>query len=205
MKKSRRRFSPTPIVLSALTLAALLNTTGCFGGDDSAPSSPGTSSSVPGGSSDQPKAPPADVALGTLSGRLTKTETKQAVTELGAVVLRWFDDAYLGGDYPREGFGSSFRTFTTGAAALARKDGALMSNGTRGAQIESVTTIGRQVRLDLLATGHKVVGATARVTLIFRTEGEATRTVTVKGKVFLTQGTKGGWRIFGYDMTRGAK
>lgn len=205
MKKSRRRFSPTPIVLSALTLAALLNTTGCFGGDDAAPGSPSASSSAPGESVNQPEAPPADVALGTLSGRLSKTETKKAVKELGDVVLRWFDDAYLGGDYPREGFGASFRTFTTGAAAQARKDGALMSNGTRGEQIESVTTVGRQVRLDLLATGHEVVGATARVTLIFRIEGEASRTVTVKGKAFLTQGTKGGWRIFGYDMTRGAK
>ena len=200
MKKSRRRFAPTPIVLSGLTLAALLNTTGCFGGDDADPGSPSADSS-PGAT--QPR--PADVALGTLTGKLSKAESDRAVTSLSDVVLKWFDDAYLNGDYPREGFGNSFGTFTSGAAAEARKDGALTSNGTIGAQIETVTTKGRQVHLDLLAVDHHVVGATARVAVVFTTEGAYAHTVTIKGKVFLTPGDKGSWRIFGYDLTRGVK
>jgi hypothetical protein len=200
MNKSRRRFAPTPIILSGLTLAALLNTVGCSGDDDSEPGPPSTSSSP---AAVQP--PPADVALGTLTGKLSKAESARVVTNLSDVVLTWFDDAYLAGDYPREGFDHAFGTFTTGAAKQARRDGALMSNGSIGERIEAVTTKGRRVRLDLLAVHHHVVGATARVALVFTTEGAFAHTVTIKGKVFLTPAGKSGWRIFGYDMTRGVK
>lgn len=203
MKTSRRRYSPTPILLSALTLTAVLNTAGCFGGSgEEAPGSqPGTTQST------EPTvaAVPADVAVGTVSGRLTSAESKKAVTDLGGVVLQWFDAAYLAGDYPRDGGGNAFGTFTTGAADRAKHDGALMSNADVGARIESVAAKERRVRLDLLAVAHKVIGATARVALVFTTEGAFAKTVTVKGQLFLTPGDKGSWRIFGYKMARGEK
>jgi len=206
MKKTRRRLSPTPMVLSALTLAAVLNTAGCFGGDDAEPASPTTSPSAPSTSG-----PPADderpgsVELGTVSGHLTPAESKKAVSEIGDVVLGWFDDAYLAGDYPREDFGNAFGVFTADAASQARSDAALTSNAPVGAQIDTVTTDGRRVRLDLLAAGHQVVGATARIELRFTTAGAFAKTVTVKGKLFLTPGKEGRWRIFGYDIARGEK
>jgi len=43
------------------------------------------------------------------------------------------------------------------------------------------------------------------VALRFITEGSFAHTVTITGKVFLTPEGKSGWRIFGYDMTRGVK
>ena len=197
MKTNRRRISPTPIVLTGLTLAALLNTVGCSGGDDEgSPDSPSSSTStVPGLT--------ADIKVGTVSGSLPDATKTQAAADLGAVVTKWFDAAYLG-DYPREGAGEAFGTFTEGAAELARKD-ALMSNVAHGAQIESVTPEVETVLLDLVAADKKVVGATARVRLEFTTTGGYAKTVTIVGRVFLTPGDKGGWRIFGYDMQRGEK
>ena len=32
-----------------------------------------------------------------------------------------------------------------------------------------------------------------------------TRTVTVSGRLFLTQSTGGAWQIFGYDVAKGSK
>lgn len=197
MKTNRRRISPTPIVLSGLTLVALLNTVGCSGGDDEgAPSSPSASTSTAPGVT-------ADVKVSTVSGSLSDAARTKAAADLGAVVTTWFDAAYLG-DYPREGFGEAFGTFTEGAAKLAKKDG-LMSNAGHGTQIDSVTPEVELVRLDLVAAHKKVVGATARIRLEFTTTGDYAKTVTLVGRVYLTPGDKGGWRIFGYDMQRGEK
>jgi len=202
MKTQRRRLPRTPAVLSGLTLAAVLNTAGCFGGDDSASpqSNPQSSPTTP----TAPAGAPPDVEISTVSGRLTKAESAKAVTDIGAAVLHWFDGAYLAGDYPREAFGTAFGSFSTGAAEKARHDG-LLSNWAVGAKIDAVVADAQRVRLDVLAVDHKVVGATARIDLVFTTEGSFAKTVTVSGKVFLTPGDKGGWRIFGYDITRGEK
>jgi len=197
MKTNRRRITPTPIVLSGLTLAALLNTVGCSGGDDEgSPASPSTSSQPAPGVS-------ADIKVSSVSGSLPEAAKTKAAAELGGVVTTWFDAAYLTG-YPRDGFGVAFGTFTQDAAKLARNDG-LMSNVGHGTQIESVTPEVETVRLDLVAAHKKVVGATARVRLEFTTTGGYAKTVTIVGRVFLTPGDKGGWRIFGYDMQRGEK
>lgn len=199
-RKSRwRRLDRTPIILSALTLTAVLNTAGCFGGGDQ-PSSPQPSAEQ--SAAVESKAP-ADVTVSTLTGRLTPAESKQARTEVGGVVLKWFNDAYLVGDYPRAGAGQAFGTFTTGARQQATRNAALLSNARIGARIDSVTATRRTVRLDLLAVKHQVVGATARVALVFTTTGGYAKTVSIKGSLFLTPGSRGGWRIFGYQLTRG--
>jgi hypothetical protein len=203
MMTSRRRLARTPILLSALTLGAVLNTAGCFGGDDS--STPATTPPATPGASTTSTPTPADVALATLSGRLTKAESTKATADIGAAVVHWFDGAYLTGDYPRDSFGTAFGSFTVGAAALAGTQRALMSNAAVGSRIDTVTPAEERVRLDLIAVDHKVVGATARIRLVFRTEGSFAKTVTVAGKVFLTPGDKGGWRIFGYHIARGEK
>ncbi len=54
----------------------------------------------------------------------------------------------------------------------------------------------------MLAVKGHAAGATARVVLRFRTDGEVQRKVEVRGRLFLTP-TPDGWRIFGYDVTKG--
>ena len=60
----------------------------------------------------------------------------------------------------------------------------------------------RDVAVDILAVKGHAVGATARVLLKFSTEGEVQQDVVVRGRLFLTW-TPDGWRIFGYDVTKG--
>ena len=65
-------------------------------------------------------------------GRLPDTRRKAVRTQVGAVVDRWWDAAYLGGTYPRSSFPSAFPGFTDGAEQRARADKALLTNQTAG-------------------------------------------------------------------------
>ena len=61
--------------------------------------------------------------------------------------------------------------------------------------------------LSVLAPKGVATGVTARVDLAYlvqRTEG-ADRFVTVRGRLLLTRAPSGGWKIFGYDLTRGVR
>jgi hypothetical protein len=45
---------------------------------------------------------------------------------------------------------------------------------------------------------------TAHFVLRFETSGEKTGTTTVRGRLFLTR-KRGAWRVFGYDVAKGAR
>ena len=68
-----------------------------------------------------------------------------------------------------------------------------------------MTTLQRKVSLDVLAPEGKPAGVTARVVLRFATSGQSQKTVTVTGRLFLTRTTGGAWRIFGFDVAKGAR
>ena len=57
----------------------------------------------------------------------------------------------------------------------------------------------------MLAPRGKAAGVTARFVLRFRTTGDVTKTVTVSGRLFLTQSAGGAWQIFGYDVAKGSQ
>ena len=117
---------------------------------------------------------------------------------------RWWDAAYLGGTYPRSSFPSAFPGFTKGAEARARSDKALLTNQTGGRRIDSVEARHRSVSLDILATGKQARSVTAHVVLRFDTAGDKTGTTVVRGRLFLVR-KRGAWRIFGYDVSKGAR
>lgn len=197
-----RRWRPVPVTLSVLTLAAVLNLAGCFGGKEEAPPSPGSPTST----ASTAATAPLDARIGAVEGKLTPAEKAAALSRLRSPVLAWMDAAYLAGDYPRAaGFDRSFGSFTAGTAEKARRDLGLLTNVDVAQRVETVTTKARRLRFDLLAVKHRVVGATARIALVFQTEGAYARTVTIKGRLFLTPVDGGGWKIFGYDLTRGEK
>ncbi len=137
-------------------------------------------------------------------GRLPGSRRKAVRRQVGEVVDRWWDAAYLAGTYPRSSFPSAFPGFTAGAEKRARADKALMTNRTRGPYVDSVTARHRRVSLDILATGRQPRAVTAHIALRFDTEGARAGTTVVRGRLFLTH-RRGAWRIFGYDVAKGAR
>ncbi len=187
------------LALSLLSLTLGLTLSACSGSDDE-PDQPGAGAST----SAVPTTPAVEtvVEVGRVTGRLPKDARDRVVGEVAAVVDGWTQAAYLGGDYPRRDFSDSWPGFTTGAQEEARRDRALMSNEDIGERIDGVQLRRSRVRVDVLAVRQHAVGVTARVLLGFRTTGELERVVRVEGRLYLTH-TERGWRVFGYDVTKG--
>jgi hypothetical protein len=183
------------------TAALIMALTACSGDTSEPDAGPADD---PSGSQATEGPPPVEtvVSLGRLTGKLAREKRKKTRQKVGEAVDEWFEAAYVGGDYPRNNFADSWPGFTTGAEADAKADKALMSNQDIGARINAVDATTRKVTVDVLAVKGHAVGATARVVLKFSTEGEVQRHVEVRGRLFLTW-TPRGWRIFGYDVTKG--
>jgi hypothetical protein len=147
---------------------------------------------------------PTKTGIHRVYGRLPVARRKAVRHQVGKVVDRWWDAAYLGGAYPRSSFPSAFPGFTAGAERRARSDKALLTNLSHGPRIDTVTAKHRRVTLDILATGKRARSVTAHVVLRFETAGEKSGTTVVRGRLFLTR-KRGAWRIFGYDIAKGAR
>jgi len=195
MTTSVRRAYAAALAVLALALGA----GACSGGSDDEPEPP---AAVPSGAPSSP-AVRTDVSIGEVTGALPRHERRRLADRVGEVVDGWVEAAYLGGRYPRRDFADSWPGFTVGAKDDARRDKALMSNQDIGERIDGVQARRSQVRVDVLAVRRHAVAATARVVLRFRTTGDVERDVRVQGRLYLTP-TGHGWRVFGYDMTKGA-
>jgi hypothetical protein len=142
--------------------------------------------------------------LGEIVGRLPKPQRQRALTSVTAVVDGWMDAAYVEGDYPRTDFAEAFPGFTRGAAALATKQAATLSNAGVGKRVETVDVLQRRVSVDLLSARGRPVGATARVVLVIDLTGDVERRDRIRGRVVLTpaKGSTHGWRVFAFDVAR---
>lgn len=194
---TRRARRVGPAVAAALVLAVAAG--GCSGGDDDDPGPPAATGSSGSGE----HAVETRVSFGKITGRLAPESRKNLAQQVGDVVDGWAAAAYLGGDYPRRDFADAWPGFTAGAQQEAHADRALMSNEDIGDRIDGVTAHKSLVRLDVLAVKKHPVGITAHVFLGFGTTGDVEKEVRVKGRLFLTH-TDRGWKVFGYDMTKGA-
>lgn len=186
-------------VLLALSLA--LGTVACSGDDEP---DPGAESSAPGQETDFGREFEIETVttVGRVVGRLPRRDLKRLEEKVTGLVQRWFNAAFVGGDYPRSNFRTAFPGFTAGARAEARRDQKLLTNRGLGSRIDGVTPTASRIRLDVLAVHRRAVGATARFLLKFRTEGDVKRKVRVQGRLMLTR-DRAGWRIFGYDVAKG--
>jgi len=124
--------------------------------------------------------------------------------KVGSVVTRYFEDAFLGGDYPRSDFGDAFATFTAGARARAARDKALLTNIRLGPTTEHVVARRQTAYLSVLSPYRVAAGVTAKVKLRYLTVrgDERDQRVRVQGRLLLTRDGAGGWLIFGYDLSR---
>jgi hypothetical protein len=139
--------------------------------------------------------------VGQVVGRLSKHDRTRLSQSITPVVQRWFNAAYVGGDYPRNDFRDAFPGFTSGARTEARHDLGLMSNDAIGGRISGVTPKASEIALDVLAVRKKAVAVTARFRLAFKTQGDLERRVGVRGRLLLTR-AKPGWRIFAYHVAK---
>lgn len=187
--------------LCAVLLALALGAGACSGHEDQ-PAPSVEPSATPSPSA---VAPPlaTTVSVSKITGRLSAPRRRRLQVEVGEVVDRWWDAAYVGGDYPRRDFGDAFPGFTGGADTEARGDRSLLTNATIGDRIDEVTATLRRVRVDALAVRGRAVGVTARLRLDFRTRGQIEKKFQVRGRLLLTR-MDGRWRVFGYDVTKGA-
>ncbi|WP_133059075.1 MULTISPECIES: hypothetical protein [unclassified Nocardioides] len=170
--------------------------------DDGGSDGTGPDGGSPAGASATERTVETRVSFGVLTGRLPSDARQRLSSQVGAVVDGWIDAAYVGGDYPRRDFSDAWPGFTAGAQQEAHHDRALMSNEDVGDRIDGVELHKSTVKLDVLAVKQHPVGVTARVFVGFRTTGDVEREVRVRGRLFLTH-TDRGWRVFGYDVTKG--
>ena len=189
----------------ALALVLALAAGGCSSDGPSAGPGAGTTETATTTSVTGPAPLTTRAEIGTVVGRLPGTRRKGVREQVTEVLDRWWDAAYVGGEYPRTDFGR-YPGFTPGATRRATYDRDLMSNADIGDRVVSVTPLMRKARLDLLAVDRRVRSVTARFDLRMRVDlaGEdgSSRRLQVRGRVFLTR-QPAGWRVFGYDVTKG--
>lgn len=201
-------------LVAAVPTVLLLAVAGCTSDPEppredaaSAPPSALPSRSVETPPTLEPRPVPTEVRVARVVGtRLPGPKRRQVERQVGRVLSAYFDDAYLGGDYPRSDFPRAFRTFSRGAARQARGDRALLSNARSGPRTEAVVPRVKRAELDLLVPHQVVAGLTARVRLVFVEEraGGRDQRVLVKGRLLMNRKRSGPWQIFGYDVSRSA-
>ncbi len=195
MKLASRPALAAASMLLCLSLGATACSDESSGGDD-------TSSQPPLPSGEPSKFQiETTTTFGQVVGRLPSKDRKRLSAAITPVVQRWFNAAYVGGDYPRNNFRDAFPGFTAGARAAARRDLDLMSNDGIGDRISGVTPKTSQIWLDVLAVGRHAAAVTARFHLGFKTQGDLERRIGVHGRVLLTR-AKTGWRIFAYHVAK---
>lgn len=192
-------------------VAAALVLTGCTGETEQpAPLPSPSESSVPsapstGDTATIDAAPvPMKVRVTRLHGRMRKGAQQALENKVARTLSTYFDDAFLGGGYPRRDFDGAFGTFTRGAAEDARRDTELLTHADLGPRTESVTPRQKAAWLSVLAPNRVAAGVTARFRLVYEAalEDDTERRVTVQGRLLLTREVSGDWQIFGYDVRR---
>jgi hypothetical protein len=192
---------------AALCLLLALTATACTGGSEPQGDAPGPgqeAASKGGTPTLKPKPVPAKVRVTRVSGRLRPKDQEVLADNVRKVVTRYFDDAFLGGDYPRSDFDGAFATFSRGAARQADRNRDLLTNRDLGPTTESVVPKRQTAYLSVLAPYKVAAGVTARVHLDYLAErgDEPDKRVKVKGRLMLTRKKSGGWQIFGFDLAR---
>lgn len=206
-----RGTGPARRATAALLCGLLAATASACTGDQDAPA-PAVEETASPSATAEPSATvaaepaPVKVRVTRVAGRMAPQDQEVLADKVGSVVAAYFDDAFLGGDYPRSDFDGAFSTFSAGAAKQAQRDRDLLSNSELGPSTVSVVARRQTAYLSVLAPHKVAAGVTARINLRFVADrgDEPDKEVTVKGRLMLTRKDDGGWKIFGYDLTQSA-
>ena len=189
------------LVAPAVALLVGLAAAGCRG-DEQAPAETGPSLAEP---RDAPTLEIEPVTkLGQVTGKLSRKDARQVEERVSRIAVRWLEDAYVGGSYPRERFNDAFAGFSRGARIAARSDLRVMSNAGIGARVERITPTRMDVEVDLLAVGKRAVASTAHVLTTFRTAGPRKGRYRVSGRLMLTK-DEDRWNVFAYHVSKGGR
>lgn len=204
---NHHRPGPVRALAGGLAATLLALTAGCTGDDEGAGDAPSALPDQSVGSQPtlEAKPVPMEVEVAQVAGgRLKREQRKRLETQVSATLSKYFDQAFLAGEYPRDDFASALDTFSRGAASRAASDRALLTNARIGKTTEAVVPRTKQARLDVLVPNRFVAGLTARVRLVFVQESTdgADQKVTVAGRLLMSRKKSGSWQIFGYDVTR---
>lgn len=210
---SRARPGPAPAVrrtvaAASAVLAVALAAGGCSQSASSQPGANPPTPVTPGGGG----AVASSVVLGQVAGavhqpnhRIFARHRARLLHRVGRAVDTWIDHGFVSLGYPRASFPTAFADFTGPARREARRQQALMTNWPLRHSIDGVVVKKRSIVVDVLAPHGRPAGATARVTLVFRTTGHRKERVDVHGRLFLEPAGHSAWRIFGYDVSKGAR
>ena len=206
---SRTRHALARRAAAAAVVTTLgLAVAGCSGSDSSTPHA-APSSAAPSGAAPAVRT---NVTIGKVAGTIRRPYRKNFFhhrqhlrKHVGDAVDRWLDGGFVGVHYPRSRFPRAFASFTADAKHDARRQKRLMTNWKWRHKIDGVTVKHRSVALDVLAPRGRPAGVTARVHLVFTTSGHHHKRISVGGRLFLARDHHGDWRIFGYDVAKGAK
>ncbi|HET6626589.1 MAG TPA: hypothetical protein VFG63_09375 [Nocardioidaceae bacterium] len=194
------------VVAGVCCAVLLLGTAACTGDTDTPEASPSPSPSASTGTAAtlDAKPVPLQVRVTRVSGKLSKSARTSLEHTVGRTIGAYFDDAFLGGSYPRARFTDSFSAFSTGAAKQARKELGFLTNARIGESTEAVLPKQKKAWLSVLAPHKVAAGVTAKIQLVFVADrGDAPdQQVLVTGRLLLTRKSSGGWQIFGYDVSR---
>lgn len=199
--EARVRRPHRAVVLTISLLIVALVGAGCTAGGDGDGGDGGDGGGGGGDRSGQALA--LDLRLGYVAGPLGPKHRRGVVNQVGSTVDRWFERAYLGGDYPRPpgAFRGVWPGWSRGLGHQVPPQRGLTSNASIGPQTESVVGRQKTVRVDVLAWGRRPGAATARFTLVFDQQAKRTWRHRVQGRLMLVP-SGGKWQVVGYDINR---
>lgn len=154
----------------------------------------------------EPAPAPLRVRVTRVAGGLGPRERDVLAGRVRHTLTTYVEDAYLGGRRGSD-FSAAFATFTPSARALARHHRGLLTNAGLGAGTEPVFPRRQVAWLAVLAPRRVVAGVSARVRLRYLVPRavRADQEVAVRGRLLLTRGDDGAWKIFGYDVARSVR
>lgn len=206
MAEPRVRRPHRAVVLTISLLFAALLASGCSDGGGGGDDGEGRRGGGGGGGDRSGREVALDVRIGKVAGKLPKRHRSRVARQVGGVVDRWFEAAYVGGDYPRKGFGKSWPQFTRDTRRQAVGDRFLTSNAGIGPSTRSVQAVRKRAHVDVLAWNGKPHAATARFALVFDAQGKKrTARHKVGGRLMLVLDSRRKWRVVGYDVSRSSK
>ncbi|MBD8870121.1 hypothetical protein [Nocardioides donggukensis] len=196
IRSPQRRAAIAAAVLSIVAAGGA-----CAGEEEAEPPASSSDSQEPT-AEPEPKDARLRARVGAVTGELRPERRRAVARAVGGAVDRWFEAAWLAGDYPRTKFGlGAFPGFTREAAGRARADRRLLTNRVLGGRVDDVVARRREVVVDIFSPAGRPAGATARFRMVMVTLGQAERRVAVRGSLVLTPGPER-WRITGYDVAR---